>query len=223
VIITYRSIPGRALYKQLEKHLEDRGYQEPWKRYEIITDIDEKLRQNEMPAFPYLVLGLHGGIEPVEEVVFALHRRIFNSRVFLIKYFDVRLEDRVKSHEMESVPFLYERMADFTISVHAMPDEWLERKIAVGGLPKETPIKLALIEQLKSFLPLGVIIADGKNGFKERLVEGSSYKNPVNYTCRREGIQIEFPAFLLTSRLYDQKIIEAILNTISIIKESSKV
>ncbi|GEM_PF-4272380 len=215
MILTYRSIAGRGLYKQLEKHLGDKGYQEPWKRYEIITDIDEKLRQDKMPVFPYLILGLHGGIEPIENIVFTLHRRIIGSRIFLIKYLDVKLNDRMKSHEMIKVPFLWEGMANIVFSIHAMPNEWLERKVAIGGLPKETQLKLSLIENFRSSVGLDAIIANGENGFKEKLVQGSSNTNPVNYTCKKEGVQIEFPEGLLKSGLHDEKIVDAIIDALS--------
>lgn len=206
----HRSNPIASLYRKLEEHLEKRGYSKPWERYEIITDINVEDKQN----IPYLFLGLHEGIEPVFDLIKLLHEKIFGSRIFVIKYNDVKLEDRLKSHETTEVPFLREKMAEIVVSIHTMPDDWLEKKIAIGGLPKESNFKKILAEKLKKTIFLDVIIADKKNGFREFIVQGQKDTNPVNYAAIREGIQIEFPYYLLNTKSYNENIANAIISSI---------
>ncbi|MEM4195487.1 MAG: poly-gamma-glutamate hydrolase family protein [Candidatus Anstonellales archaeon] len=209
MIKTYSSDTRKPLYAKLENHLKSKGYENPWQKYKILTDIDE----NEKTSI--LFLGLHAGIEPVSGLILLLHKRISNSKIFIIEYSeDVKLEDRLKSHETTEAPFIREKMADVVVSIHTMPDDWLERKIAVGGLPKQSELKKILAEKLREAISLEVIIANGENGFKEFIVQGQRKTNPVNYAAIREGVQIEFPYFLLKDGAHDQSIATGIIDSL---------
>ena len=223
MICRYTSYPGQPLYKKLEDYLKSHGYEKPWERYEILTDIDDISRdvsKKYQRIYPYLILGLHSGIEPVDRLARLMHRRLIGAAIFMIKYNNVELEKRLKSHETTAPPFLNEKIAEIVFSLHAMPNEWLGSKIAIGGLPEETRFKCLLADELKKAVPVDkVILANANNGFRELIVSGQKETNPVNYTAIEEGIQLEFPAILLKNKLYDEKILNAIMNSISAISD----
>lgn len=220
MILSYKSSPGQPLYKELEDHLKSRGYEKPWERYEILTDID--IPKDISKKYPYLILGLHSGIEPIDGLACLMHRRLRDAAIFMIKYKDVRLDERLKSHETTAPPFLDEKIAKIVFSLHTMPNGWLGWRIAIGGLPKETDLKCRLAYELKKAVPVDdVILANANNGFKELILCGQNDTNPVNYTAIEEGIQLEFPVGLLKYKLYDEKILNAIINSISAISDSN--
>lgn len=223
MILSYKSSSGQLLYKELEKNLNSRGYEKPWEFYKILTDIDTPKDMLKNYPYPYLILGLHAGLEPIDGLAHLMHRRFQGAAIFMIKYNgDVGLGERLKSHETTAPPFLDKKIAKIVFSLHTMPDGWLGWRIAIGGLPKETDLKCRIADELKKAVPVDeVILANADNGFEELIVSGQKETNPVNYTAIKEGIQLEFPAGLLENKLYDEKIVNAIINSIQAISDSN--